>query len=127
MARNIDLKLDRASIDGLVSPVRRSPVRSELETLRSRTEWRAKRYAPGKMKKRTRGEIVNGRVIVSCDHPATLYVIYGTRPHVIKPVFKQALEFKVNGRTTFAKKVNHPGTRANNFMLRALREASMRR
>lgn len=46
----------------------------------------------------------------------------GTRPHIIRPKTKQVLKFTVGGRTVYAKVVHHPGTRANPFLDRALRE-----
>lgn len=46
----------------------------------------------------------------------------GTRPHVIRPVRKQALKFTIGGQVVFAKVVHHPGTRARPFLDRALRE-----
>jgi hypothetical protein len=36
----------------------------------------------------------------------------GTRPHIITPRFATILRFVVNGVTVFAKRVNHPGTKA---------------
>lgn len=46
-----------------------------------------------------------------------LFVEFGTLPHTITPKNKKALAF--NG--TVVKKVNHPGTRPNNFIRRTLR------
>lgn len=46
----------------------------------------------------------------------------GTRPHVIRPVRKQALKFTVGGQTVYAKIVHHPGTRPRPFLDRALTE-----
>lgn len=34
----------------------------------------------------------------------------GTSPHLIEPVFAQALHFVINGEDIFAKLVHHPGT-----------------
>lgn len=51
----------------------------------------------------------------------------GTRPHVIRPRAKQVLRFQVGGRTVFAKVVNHPGTKPNPFLDRALREVAAAR
>lgn len=45
----------------------------------------------------------------------------GTRPHVILPVHGRFLMFDVNGRTVFATRVNHPGTRPNRFLTDAAR------
>lgn len=46
----------------------------------------------------------------------------GTRPHVIRPKNASVLRFVVGGRVVYAKVVHHPGTRANPFLDRALRE-----
>ena len=45
---------------------------------------------------------------------------YGTSPHIIKPVNGKALKFKVDGKTVFAKKINHPGTESQPFFRPAL-------
>lgn len=52
-----------------------------------------------------------------------LMVENGTRPHVIRPKRTRALKFQIGGRTIYAKRVNHPGTRATNFLKDALRAA----
>jgi HK97 gp10 family phage protein len=45
------------------------------------------------------------------------YVEFGTKPHVIRPKTPGGvLVFKMNGTTVFAKKVNHPGTKAQPFV-----------
>lgn len=55
------------------------------------------------------------------------YVNDGTRPHIIRPRTKQALRFRVGGRTVFAKVVHHPGTRARPFLDDALRQVAASR
>ncbi|WP_327415386.1 hypothetical protein [Streptomyces sp. NBC_01233] len=86
----------------------------------------AERRAPGSMGDYVSWTIEEGprglQGVITCDHPAVLYVLDGTRPHVIRPRRAKALRFDMGGRTVFAKKVNHPGTRANNFLGDALRE-----
>ena len=47
------------------------------------------------------------------------YVIHGTRPHTIQAVAARSLHFIWNGSDFFAKSVNHPGTRPNDFVTRA--------
>lgn len=60
-----------------------------------------------------------------------IYVHEGTRPHEIRPRNKKALAFPANsgsatlggrvrsgGKVRFAKRVRHPGTKPNPFMLR---------
>lgn len=45
------------------------------------------------------------------------YVHTGTRPHVITPRDKMSLRFVGNnGRFVFAKKINHPGTKPDEFL-----------
>ena len=61
--------------------------------------------------------------VINSRHPATLYVIGGTRPHVIRPVRARALKFTVGSQTVYAKVVFHPGTKPNNFLRDGLRAA----
>ncbi|MEU4584873.1 hypothetical protein AB0F92_22700 [Kitasatospora aureofaciens] len=97
--------------------------------LRKRTERTAaitERLAPGRMGDFISWKITEGpnglQGVIVCDHPATRYVVEGTRPHIIRPRRAKALRFEIGGRTVFAKVVHHPGTRANPFLQRALRE-----
>ena len=57
---------------------------------------------------------------ISAQTPYAGFVRSGTRPHVIRPRNAQALRFEVRGRIIFAKSVNHPGTKPNFFLERAL-------
>jgi hypothetical protein len=92
-----------------------------------RTAMRAAALAPGKMKGAVRPIITGGSNplgIVMVDHPATHYVLYGTRPHKIYPKRKGGvLRFSVGGQIVFARYVSHPGTKPNNFLLKALMES----
>jgi len=51
------------------------------------------------------------------------FVLYGTSPHQIVPRRRRALRFVSGGKVIFARRVSHPGTRADNFLLRALTAA----
>jgi hypothetical protein len=65
--------------------------------------------------------------IVMVDHPAAMYVLNGTRPHMIYPRRSGgALRFTSGGRIVFSKYVSHPGTKPNNFLMKALLEARLR-
>lgn len=115
---------------GRVSRLLRLPGGLVERDIRRRTERvaaAARREAPGSMKDGIRsGMSRRGREasgFVTSTHPATIYVISGTRPHVIRPVRAAALRFTVGGRVVFAKVVHHPGTQANDFLTRALRAA----
>ena len=86
-----------------------------------RVQRNARRMAPGRMGRRVNAVIVGKHVRIESSHPATMYVINGTRPHLIRPRTRKVLKFNVKGRTVFARLVHHPGTKANDFLLKALR------
>lgn len=92
-----------------------------------RVARRARELAPGTMKDHITTHVEgSGRGLaayVVSEHPATQYVIYGTRPHIIRPRRARALRFEVGGRVVYAAYARHPGTRPNDFLGRALREA----
>lgn len=69
----------------------------------------------------TRGRWASGWEVIS-NAPHTLFVIKGTRPHKIvgKPLL--AFFWPVVGRNVVFRHVNHPGTKANDFLSRALRK-----
>lgn len=101
---------------------------NNMERRVRRVEAEAIRRAPGGMKARIRAQIRRGPTgdfqgIIKVEHPAALYVLNGTRPHRIVPRTKKALRFTVGGQVVFATVVNHPGTKANNFLKDALRAA----
>jgi hypothetical protein len=106
---------------------RGSTARRKLSERTERVADIAKREAPGHM-----GDFIDWRVVedsrglhgvVTCDHPATRFVLDGTRPHRIpkRPRPGKYLRFEIGGEVLFRKSVWHPGTRANNFLARALR------
>lgn len=70
---------------------------------------------------------LRGSVKVGSDLEYAAWVNDGTRPHVIRPRTKRYLKFQVGGRTVFARKVNHPGTKPRPFLDRALREVAAAR
>jgi len=94
----------------------------------ARVQRAAQTLAPGSM-----GDGIRVRVdyraggphgVITSTHPASLYVVYGTRPHIIRPRRSGGvLRFTVGGQVVYARFVNHPGTRPNDFMIRALRQA----
>ena len=96
-----------------------------LVTRARRVQRNARRMAPGRMGKKVNAVVVGKHVRIESSHPATMYVIKGTRPHVIRPRQRGrkrgVLKFRVGGRTVFARVVHHPGTKANDFLTKALR------
>jgi len=79
------------------------------------------------MGRKVNAVIVGTHVRVESTHPATMYVIKGTRPHIIRPRYRQVLKFTMRGSTVFAKVVHHPGTKPNDFLTKALRTVAARR
>ncbi len=92
-----------------------------LLTKARRVQRNARRMAPGRMGRKVRAVVVGKHVRIESTHPATMYVIKGTRPHTIRPRTRQVLKFTVKGGTVFAKVVSHPGTKKNDFLTKALR------
>lgn len=63
--------------------------------------------------------------LVGSDDPIALWHHEGTVPHVIRPRNRRWLVFywRRVGRVVFAKRVNHPGTQPNRFLVKALAAA----
>ncbi|MFD6936263.1 hypothetical protein ACFWAP_08940 [Streptomyces goshikiensis] len=106
--------------------LRNGIVARRLAERTQRTARIAERQAPGSMGRYISWKVENGprglQGVIVCDHPATRYVLDGTRPHIIRPRRAKALRFEIRGREIFAAYVRHPGTRPNDFLGRALRE-----
>lgn len=121
-----EIRIDRSRLERML----RLPgglVERNLRRRAQRVVNRARALAPGSM---GRGIVwhIEGRgrdlsAVIASTHPATRYVVNGTRPHLIRPVRAQALRFTVGGRLVFARLVHHPGTQPNDFLSKALREA----
>jgi hypothetical protein len=60
-------------------------------------------------------------------HYTAFFIDKGTKAHAIRAKKAPRLIFQADGRTIFAKKVNHPATRAQPFRGRAAREALRRK
>lgn len=55
--------------------------------------------------------------------PYAEFVVFGSRPHIIKPKNKKALRWAGGGGFIFAKFVRHPGYIGDNYMRRAADDA----
>lgn len=69
------------------------------------------------------------KAVLTSDQPYAEFVVRGTRPHVIEPTKARVLAFESGGGygggdMVFAMRVNHPGTKPNNFALDALEAAT---
>jgi hypothetical protein len=61
--------------------------------------------------------------IVSAGPKEAVFVSNGTVPHVIISRRGKLLKFKHKGTTVYTRKVHHPGSAANPFLMRALDQA----
>lgn len=55
--------------------------------------------------------------------PYAPFVIFGTRPHTIRPREKKALRWASGGEFVFAKWVNHPGYAGDDYLTTSMRAA----
>lgn len=51
--------------------------------------------------------------------PHAVFVMFGTKPHLIKPKTKKTLRWASGGKFHFAKVVHHPGTKPDDWLKRA--------
>lgn len=62
-------------------------------------------------------------VVIGTNIEYASFIEYGTRAHEIRPINGKALKWKgPNGKYMFAKKVKHPGTKANPFLVPAFED-----
>jgi hypothetical protein len=61
--------------------------------------------------------------IVGTSSLVAVFVVKGTRPHIIVPRRATALRFSINGQVVFSKFVTHPGTAPNDFFGRGATRA----
>ena len=114
------LTIDRNKLDSLA----RKGAAAKIAALTARTAAIAAATAPGSMKQKIRpifkGSRANPIGIVMVDHPAAHYVLHGTKPHQIRPRRASTLRFRVGSTVVYARVVNHPGTKPNNFLWKAM-------
>lgn len=100
-----------------------------VREITERTAVQARILAPGTMKQKIRPIVTGGSNplgIVMVEHPAASFVLQGTNPHKIYPRKPNGvLRFTAGGQVVFARYVNHPGTKPNNFLLKALEASKM--
>lgn len=125
------IRLDRAELNRSIT----NASRTELREASRQVVNRAKILAPvdtGRLRSSIRAEppvifSLRGRVVVGSDLEYARYVNDGTAPHRIRVRNARALRFTVGGRVVYARYVDHPGTRAQPFLDRALREVAAQR
>lgn len=123
---SVEVRIDPGKIARTLR-LRNGVVARRLAERTARTARIAEREAPGSMGRYISWKVTDGprglQGVIVCDHPAVRYVLDGTRPHIIRPRKKNGvLRFEVRGRVVYSAYVRHPGTRANDFLGRALHE-----
>ncbi|MCX4550611.1 MULTISPECIES: hypothetical protein [unclassified Streptomyces] len=122
---SVEVRIDPGRIARTLR-LRNGVVARRLAERTARTARIAEREAPGSMGRYISWKVQPGprglQGVIVCDHPAVRYVLDGTRPHIIRPRKKGGvLRFEARGRVVYSAYVRHPGTRANDFLGRALR------
>lgn len=127
MAAKMKINLDEAAVKRMATR-RSGPVMDDMERRRRNVTRKARQLCPPGMRKYVRGGVIDrgGKKVLTVEntHPAAIFVIKGTRKHLIRPRKKGGvLVFTTHGKKVFTRLVKHPGTKPNPFMARALREA----
>lgn len=69
-------------------------------------------------------EFGEGEASINVLAPYAMYVVEGTKPHIIRPVNASVLAFQgASGKMVFTRLVNHPGTKPNPWMQQAAEDA----
>ena len=69
-------------------------------------------------------EVSDSKASITALAPYAMYVVKGTRPHIIRPVNGSVLAFEGSGgKIAFTRLVHHPGTKPNPFMQNAVEDA----
>ena len=116
--------------DTLAKDLQALPVKLEASVLRQMSQIAYDRAQAGAGRHSKTGALFRSLYNRSIPHgrevghdpqlaPHALFVNFGTKPHKIYPKNKKALRWAGGGAFHFAKFVNHPGYRGDNYMQRA--------
>ncbi len=125
---NIKLVLDTTEFDRFVKEyplIIIEEMNSAIEKSAYKIESMAKQEAPavsGKLRQKIMTSLSYLKGVVSANALYSIYVHEGTKPHIITPKTKKVLADK-RKRIIFGKRVRHPGTEPNRFMLRAVEKS----
>lgn len=119
----VEVRLDPAALRALLRD-RNGPAGRALLARTEEVADIARREAPGSMPDFITAEVVETRTglegVITSAHRATNLVLQGTRPHLIRPRNARALRFEIGAQVVYSRLVHHPGTKANDFLGRAL-------
>jgi hypothetical protein len=110
----------------LSGPLRQKLIDRLVDVAWSSALWNAPRRT-GKLCSTIAKQVGDGKASIDALAPYAMYVVRGTRPHLIRPVNVSVLAFEgSNGKIVFTRLVHHPGTKPNPFMQRAVEDARSR-
>jgi hypothetical protein len=124
---SIDVSTSGLEFDDVVQklsgPLRQKLVEKLAEIAWASAFWNAPRRT-GYLASTIVKEVGDGEASIDALASYAVYVVKGTRPHVIRPVNASVLAFEASdGSMVFAHMVNHPGTKPNPFMQEAAEDA----
>jgi hypothetical protein len=110
-------------VQKLSSPLRQKLIEKLADIAWASAFWNAPRKT-GYLASTAVKEIGNGEASINVLASYAMYVVRGTRPHVIRPVDASVLAFEAaDGKMVFTSLVHHPGTKPNPFMQLAAEDA----
>lgn len=125
-----NVRIDDAALQAFIHDPD-GPIRNELRRRARRVKFRARQLVgveTGALRASIHVTDIHGRTVptvsIRSNLPYALLHHTGSRPHVIRPNSERFLRFKVAGKTVYVRHVQHPGSKPNPFLARALREAA---
>lgn len=123
--QRLGLKIE-ALPDGLRRKLRRL-VSDKLADYAYKTMKEKAPKRTGKLRKSIRKVRRGFEAYVFPTAPYAVFVEFGTRPHIIRPVRAQALRFETRtGEVVFTRLVRHPGTKPKRFIRETVEEVVRR-
>ena len=110
-------------VQKLSGPLRQKLVEKLADIAWASAFWNAPRRT-GYLASTVVKEVGDGEASVDALASYAVFVVKGTRPHLIRPVKASVLAFEAaDGGMVFTHLVNHPGTKPNPFMQNAAEDA----
>jgi hypothetical protein len=107
----------------LSGPFKRKLIERLADIAWAHAFWNAPRRT-GKLASTIVKEVSNEQASIEVLVPYAMYVVKGTRPHIIRPVNASVLAFQSpSGKMVFTRLVHHPGTKPNPWMEKAVEYA----
>ncbi|MCW4045240.1 MAG: hypothetical protein NWE94_06965 [Candidatus Bathyarchaeota archaeon] len=106
-------------VQKLSGPLRQKLIERLADVAWAQAFWNAPRRT-GKLASTITKEVGEGEAAIEVLAPYAMYVVKGTRPHIIRPINASVLAFQsASGKMVFTRLVHHPGTKPNPWMQRA--------